>query len=129
MKEKTLSLRTIAYYSSPLQLGDINMANAIDKGEWGYGIYFTDNKAYAKSKHKQGYLYRCELFLDNPYICYTAEDKEIVLKLINKDEPSTFGYDGIVSLGDNFGEFKVNNYILLKNITIKIIDVEKYETM
>lgn len=112
-----------------------------DNGMWGPGFYFSESNSIAKSWFDHGYLYKCELKFNKPYIVDSEEERNRLGELLkldyingkNKWDMTDFfkaGYDSIISryeLWDNGKrKMKHHQYVMFSPNQIKILKVSKY---
>ena len=137
----------IGYHGSPkkfnkFELDKVDSGHG-DGGMYGPGIYFTEDPELAKIWNEHGYLYKCKLTFDNPYVVNNG-DTEDIQELIKSDyknnrnynDMTDFfnqGYDSVVSNNETWEDptgknppEKHNQYVAFKPEQIQILSVEKY---
>jgi hypothetical protein len=112
-----------------------------DNGMWGPGFYFSESNSVAKSWFDHGYLYKCKLKFNKPYIVNSREQRDELSKLIkseyingkNRWDMTDFfkaGYDSIVSRYElwenNKRKMKHHQYIIFNPNQIEILKVSKF---
>lgn len=127
------------YHGSPAKFDNFNLSNfgKHDAGQWGKGIYLTDKEDLAKlyTEGDEGYIYKCEVILKNPFIIDALTEAYKFVELADTNEEAIQilkdeGYDSIIVKDDPIyspllkSMFKANQYIIFDPSDIKIVEVK-----
>lgn len=132
----------IAYHGSPSKFAKFDLSKAgsnTDSGMYGKGIYFTNDLDLAKSWNDHGYLYKCKLKFNNPFISNNSGDISKYYKIIEYDNSLDIqklikaGYDGLISNNEEWTDPRTNRlkgiynqYVCTNPNQIKILEITKY---
>lgn len=129
----------IAYHGSPNKFNSFSLSTfgRHDAGMYGEGIYLTDRKEVALGFSEGGYLYKCQVTLNNPLIISADNPQEVADLVMDRGSKAATkklqskGYDGIIVKNDHlynpediFDSIIADQYIVFDPKNIKILNIE-----
>lgn len=140
--ENENAISIIGYHGSSHKFDEFDLDKAgsnTDAGMYGKGIYFTDSIELAKQWNEHGYIYKCRLTFNNPFISKSTKDIDKYYDIVVEDDTLDInnllkaGYDGLLSYDEEWKDPRNNEvvgyhnqYVCTDTSQIEILNIQEY---